>query len=556
MGALSSVDSFESADQVLRQNLLPNIQVEDALVSDALASQYSPDAVVESLPPVDRFPLYGAQPSTDPQTVYIEIWSSSEKSNALKESERWLVDVAEAFNGQQVRISSGQVIQVGVRRVPSGLAAQMIAANAAQPNGFTPANGLWMAWLESEGVTPEITTDRLVPNQAGFVVDEATYQALSAGGEPDFETVLDAVLSGNLAIGYPNPYVSTTALNLLYTICWHAAGHNETGQPLTVANLQSPDVSSVFDTFQNQVVITTPTAPDLMQLFIRDPDKLQAFPLEYQDYVNLRKLPGFERTAYIPFGVPHYSPLAGFEWNTPAQREALQKLTDFAISEPMQQLAATKGFELTAYLQGANLPPMPSGEVLKAAQAFWKQRKDGGRSVYMMIVIDTSGSMEGDRLQAVQAGPRVAIRQINTGNQVGLMTVSDAPARLVNIAPSDTLQQQRLLAAIDSLRADGGTAMYDAMMVALADLLDQQKADPDGRFYMLLLTDGAANEGLTFSEVQEILRYSDVRVYPIAYGEVDQQELQAIATLRESTVQEGTPENIEELLKGLFQTSL
>jgi Ca-activated chloride channel family protein len=47
-----------------------------------------------------------------------------------------------------------------------------------------------------------------------------------------------------------------------------------------------------------------------------------------------------------------------------------------------------------------------------------------------------------------------------------------------------------------------------------------------------------------------------VRFYPIAYGEVDQGELQAIASLRESTVQQGSPDNVQTLFKDLFQVNL
>ncbi len=73
---------------------------------------------------------------------------------------------------------------------------------------------------------------------------------------------------------------------------------------------------------------------------------------------------------------------------------------------------------------------------------------------------------------------------------------------------------------------------------------------------MLLLSDGEANQGLNFEQVKDIVKYSGVRVYPIAYGEVNQQELQATANLRESTVQAGNPKNVQRLLKELFQTNL
>jgi Ca-activated chloride channel family protein len=270
----------------------------------------------------------------------------------------------------------------------------------------------------------------------------------------------------------------------------------------------------------------------------------------------LKTLPEFSQTAFIPFGVLHNSPLVGFAWNSPAQQEALQKFADFAQSDPMQRLATGKGFGQTDYAKLNKLPPAPSGEVLEAAQSFWKQRKDGGRTVYMMVVIDASGSMEGDRLTAVKEGLRIATQQINAGNYVGLISFGDRPRRLVKLDSFDEMQQKRLLAAVDSLTADGATAMYDATLVGLADLMAQKKTDPNGRYFLLLLTDGEVNRGYNFESIQAILQHGDVRIYPIAYGEVNQQELQAIANLRESTVQTGSPQTVEQLLRGLFQTNL
>jgi Ca-activated chloride channel family protein len=222
----------------------------------------------------------------------------------------------------------------------------------------------------------------------------------------------------------------------------------------------------------------------------------------------------------------------------------------------MQDLAAQQGFVQTDYLKTAKTPPLPSGEVLLAAQSNWKRRKDGGRTVYMSLVIDTSGSMEGRRLQALQEGLRVAAGQVNAGNVVGIVSFADRPVRRLPLAPFDERQHQRFLATVDQLQANGATAMYDGLMVGLADLLDKQASDPNGRFYLLLLTDGEVNRGYQFEAIQSVLEHSQVRFYPIAYGEVSQAELQAIANLREATVQQGTPENVRSLFKDLFQVSL
>ena len=96
--------------------------------------------------------------------------------------------------------------------------------------------------------------------------------------------------------------------------------------------------------------------------------------------------------------------------------------------------------------------------------------------------------------------------------------------------------KKRLFAAIDQLQPSGATALYDGLAVGLADLMEKQKIDPEGEFYLLLLTDGEQTDGLNFAEIQDVIKYSGVRVYPIAYGEVNQRELEAIAAIRESTV--------------------
>jgi len=549
------VDSVESARQALEQSVIPNISVGEELIPDELAARYTTDQVDDPLPDIGEFPLYAAQPGGG-NGVYLEIYSSSEKANVNRQNERWLVEVAEAFNQRQATLPSGEVIQVGVRQVASGTAARILAAGAAQPAGYSPSNDLWVAMVQSQGVDTITVADRLVPNTAGWVLPKPVYDRLAEGSTVSFDRLLNAIASGEVTVAYPNPYSSSTALNLLYTLYWRAAGHQADGGALTVAELQTPQVNSVFDQFQAQVLITTPTTLDLQELFLRDQSNLQAFPLEYQNYLALREVPGFSDTEFVPFGVPHNNPLVGFGWNTPQQQAALQAFAQFAQSAEMQTLAQQQGFVETDYLTAGEVPPYPNGETLLAAQSNWKLRKDGGRTVYMSLVIDTSGSMEGQRMQALKDGLRVAAGQINSGNYVGIVTFADGPVRRLPLAPFDQLQQQKFLATIDQLRADGATAMYDGAMVGLADLLEKKAADPTGRFYLLLLTDGEVNRGYTFDAIQDILTHSDVRFYPIAYGEVNQGELEAIANLRESTVQQGTPDNVQSLFKDLFQVNL
>ncbi|MBW4462791.1 MAG: VWA domain-containing protein [Nodosilinea sp. WJT8-NPBG4] len=559
MGLLSgrSINSFESADRYLHQRLLPKVQVESQLVSDTSAYNAVIPALADAVPDPNTYPLHGAQPTSNAEVVYIEIYSSAEKANGNRADERWLVDVAEAFNQRRQTLPSGQVIQVGVRNIPSGLGAQIIAARKGKPAGYTPAHELWLELLKADGVVVTPIAPALVANQAIFALQPQAYDTLAKGGEVTFDRVVAAILAGEFEVGFCNPYIASPALNFLYTLLWRAAGHDQTGAPLRVEDLNNPAVNSVFAAFQQQIALTTPTYLDLKQIWRQDPDAFQAIIMSRQSFVNLKKEPVFAHLVEIPFGIPETSPLVAFDWTSPAEREALKAFAAFATAAPMQEQAVQQGHVQTDYLKQGNFPPLPSGEVLKAAQAFWKQRKDGGRTVYMELVVDTSGSMEqNNRLKAVQEALRFASQQINSGNQIGLVTFSDRPIRRIHLAPFNELEQKRLFTAINQLQPDGSTALYDGLAVALAELMKMQKTDPDGQFYLLLLTDGDRTDGLKFNQIKEVIRQSGVRVYPIAYGEVNHQELAAIAAIRESAVYEGTPEKVQVLLRDLFQTNL
>jgi Ca-activated chloride channel family protein len=227
------VNSFDSAYNKLQRDILPQITYQEDFVTDAIANTYSVTKIPEKLPEASQFPVYGAQPSLNESHVYVEIWSSSEKASSEKQTQGWLVDTAEEFNQKQIEVN-GKTIRVGIRNIPSILASQMIVAEKGKPAGYTPSNNFPLAMLESEGIKTITVADSLVPNTAGLVLADSAYRQIATEGEVTFPTVLNAIASGKLKIGYPNPYTSSSGLNLLYTIFTTAAGH-----PLTSADLES-----------------------------------------------------------------------------------------------------------------------------------------------------------------------------------------------------------------------------------------------------------------------------------------------------------------------------
>ena len=102
------------------------------------------------------------------------------------------------------------------------------------------------------------------------------------------------------------------------------------------------------------------------------------------------------------------------------------------------------------------------------------------------------------------------------------------------LQPINARGRGQLIASINSLQADGPTALYDGLAVGMAALMKTRQKDPNGRFHLLLLTDGQRTQGLDFDNMRDVIGKSGTVITPIAYGEVNQWELKSIAELRES----------------------
>jgi Ca-activated chloride channel family protein len=561
LATATAVTNFESAYRHLQSDLLPAINLSTppsvAMVNVGAAARQAPAAGL--LPSVDSFPVYGdaSPPGDQAATLTLEIVSSAEKADGLQPDRRWLVDVAERFNQRRERNRAGQRLQVRIRTITSGLAAQLLLAGKLKPAGYTPMSEQLLDLLADQGLPTNVISPSLVSNGSVIAVRQPAYQRLRQLGAADFGAVVNQTLAGQLRLGYANPYISSVGLDFLHTLLWTSAGHHRDGRPLAMDELSRPQVKASFELFQHQMAASSSSYLELIDLWKQRPESLDALIMDRRSYWSLRREANFADLMAIPFGGQQSSPLAAFSWTTAAERDALQRFAAFARSASMQDLARRHGFGSGDATAATARPPRASGAVLAMAQRQWKQRKDGRRTVYMQLVIDTSGSMaKNERLSKLKQAVIAASQTINFGHYVGLVTFNDAVVRQLPLQPFDGNGKQRLLAAVQQLQPDGGTALYDGLAVGLADLMKEQRRDPKGRYYLVLLTDGQPNRGLNFGQLRPIIQQSGVRIIPIAYGEVNAGELGEIAAIRESPIYTGKPELIVSLMTDLFQTSL
>ncbi|MFF7448737.1 MULTISPECIES: substrate-binding domain-containing protein [unclassified Streptomyces] len=154
------------------------------------------------------------------------------------------------------------------------------------------------------------------------------------------------------------------------------------------------------------------------------------------------------------------------------------------------------------------------------------------RTVY---VLDTSGSMEGERLERLKTALTGLTGDFRDREEVTLMPFgSDVKSVRTHVVdPADPRSGlDAIRADTEGLEADGDTAVYTSLEKAYEHLGD----DRDMFTSIVLMTDGENTTGRTAAEFEgfhALLDHGqrDIPVFPILFGDSDRAELERIAEL-------------------------
>jgi len=106
--------------------------------------------------------------------------------------------------------------------------------------------------------------------------------------------------------------------------------------------------------------------------------------------------------------------------------------------------------------------------------------------VQVLLVFDRSDSLTGERRAALQRAGELLLKALRPLDEVGVIAFSDEVAWVAR----PTIDRKAIHEAIASLEPVGATAVYDALLSALA------VADPRGRTLVILFTDEVDNSSL------------------------------------------------------------
>ena len=111
----------------------------------------------------------------------------------------------------------------------------------------------------------------------------------------------------------------------------------------------------------------------------------------------------------------------------------------------------------------------------------------------MLVVLDVSGSMMGDKLDNAKEALRALIARLRPQDRFSLVTYESEARVAVRFAPATERQRRRFRRVVDGLFLGGGTNMSAGLDLAVRELRHHRSAGRSAR--VLLLSDGHVNQG-------------------------------------------------------------
>lgn len=498
----------------------------------------------------------------------------------------WVVDPTEGKGG-----SSGTVMQ--------GIVNAIIAPNnqnVAKPVIYEPSVSHWLALANERSGRQLFDLANSQPTANAPVVMaiwESRLQAIrDKVGHQDigWEELLQVLNSPNgwcdynipacrrtVYYGHTDPRISSTGLSTLIAEFYASARVNGfTGRALTIDQVRDDKVQEGVRNIENLIRHYSSRTTEFKEYIAQGPQFLDFVALEENDliFINEGKTqykPPEKLVALYPkegtFWHEHPFGIVNADWVTQDQKDGAALFTQYVLAAPQQEIIMAEGFRPVnqnvklafPFVAENGVTPegpktvldVPSADVIIGIQESWSVVK---KQADITLIIDTSGSMnDEDKIGQAKAAALKFISEMDPNNRVSLVTFSDSIVEQVKLGTLETVKSD-LVSDINGLRADGGTALFDAMSSVLAET--NKDTSTERIRAVIILSDGAdtASNGQLNQVLREIeASRSDLNpviVIPVAYGSnADIDTLSSIARASSTTVQSGDPKNITKVLE-------
>ena len=497
------------------------------------------------------------------QPVQVTIASSVTKK-------KWLEAAAKEFATQGITTKSGKAIGIEVSGVLSGDSLLNLLSGKLQPVVWSPGEESWIAqfrdrWSE-RGNRPAMTEPckPTIYTPAGLAIWRPMAEALGwPNGKVGWKTIIDLAADpqgwaryghpewGKLKLGHTHPQYSSAGLLFLTSVIYGITGQTH---GLKAEQIYDKRVEQVLSALAQNTSKYGMVTTDLFNLMAQQgPDYLHAvaafeegvvrFNMEHA--AELRWPLAFVFPAEGTFWSDHpYCILDGAGWVSNEQAEAARLFLDFLRAKEQQSMAiqfmlrpldskVPVGTPLT--LENGTDPKVrpetvPAFEVpdARTSAAIIDQFRATKRKATAMLVLDVSGSMEGQPIRSATEATAAFLKRLDPRDDVGLIIFNDNINVVSEVQPASVIAEG-LSEKVRNLIAGGGTNLYGALCTAANKVNDRKRVDlarGENRLYgIIVLSDGADTNGQV-SETKMFqtclpatVEANGTKVFTIAFGE-------------------------------------
>jgi Ca-activated chloride channel homolog len=498
-----------------------------------------------------------------PAPIEITIASSVTK-------QRWLQDAAQSFAEADIRTASGAPIKITVSPVLSGESLLQISEGTLTPTVWSPGETAWVdqlndRWGRSHPTSPtSAACEPTVLTPVGFAMWRPMAEALGWPDRPiGWRTLVDLANDpagwashghpewSTLKLGHTHPQYSSAGLLFLASVIYSKLG--KTGG-LTTEDVYSTEITQALVTLADNTAKYGMITTDLLAKMAEGgPDFLHVAAAFEEGTVRFNMERGDELRWPLAFVFPEegtfwsdhpYCILDRSGWVSDEQSEAAGLFLDYLLTAEVQARAESfylrplsDSVVLGSALSLANgtdpkaspatIPPftLPDPEV---SEAIIDQFLTTKRKATTLIVLDVSGSMNGERIRTATEATAEFLDSFEPQDRVGLVVFNDQVSTISDIRPMSEVAET-LRSTVLTLVSGGGTNMNGAICRATESLRSRAGADRaagENRVYgIVLLSDGADTAG-EFSEtrmfnecLQTGAETEGFKVFAISFGD-------------------------------------
>ena len=189
------------------------------------------------------------------------------------------------------------------------------------------------------------------------------------------------------------------------------------------------------------------------------------------------------------------------------------------LIETQNQPAKRSPLAMKCTVNRAALKPNSGTSVYVAVDLTPSAAAVAGRVRSISLAIDSSGSMDGEKIEQAKAAALGLIKQLRPDDQLAIVSFSDAVT--IQLPMTRVGNSREVAAAVKALSVGGLTAMYDGLDAAFRQAREASKV-PGAVHRVILLTDGNPTVGRTdgkdFVTLAQGIREGGITITAIGIG--------------------------------------